>query len=335
MSKRVEKVIRVQVYDLRSVECLLASCAHAGALNEHTSVVTHQYDGTPAYNYLAYYFPVLRVQYKEVVRSDETFPSIVARTRQQLYVKLKAGFADAMRRGPQATRKYIEDLEFFREASCAMVQRTYDAVSRHNAGLDRDLKRAIGALCAVRAVSTVALATIGAIVGVTGTVAATVATAGIYFSYKLVNTFESAGASLANVSAVAVWNPATGQFGDILQELFNRLAGWATELNYTRYVAPIITGLIEQNKGLAAEIKFLTEVRKTYAASGMRVGVRNVEGQLSQKTGQIVQNMTTRNATVAGTNMLRAGVRYGLPVVWVANDTFNAWVEYRDTMSSL
>lgn len=335
MSKPPAKQVRVQIYDLRSVECLLASCAHAGALNEHTNVVTRQYDGTPAYNYLAYYFPVLRVQYKEVVRADETFPTIVARTRQTLYAKMKAGFAAALRKGPQATAKYIEDLEFYREASCAMMQRNYDDVRRQNAGLDRDLKTAIGALCAVRAVSTVALATVGAIVAVTGTAAASVASAGIYFTYKLANTFETAGASVANVGAVAVWNPATGQFGDILQELFNRAAGWVTELNYRRYVAPIITSLIADNKRLATEIAFLTEVRKTFQASGMRNGVRRMEGELIAKTGQMIENQTIRTAATSGTTLLRSGVRVGLPVVWVANDTFNAWVEYRDTMAGL
>ena len=69
----------------------------------HTSITSKQYDGTPAYNFLAYYIPVLRVEYQEESRAGETFPRIIALTRQQLYAKFQTKFARALTAGPVAT----------------------------------------------------------------------------------------------------------------------------------------------------------------------------------------------------------------------------------------
>jgi hypothetical protein len=329
MSQPIQKQIRVQVYHEASIQMLIASCAHAGALNQHTEVVTRRYDGTPAYNFLAYYVPAWRVDYKEVVRADETFPQIINRTRAQLYQRFQHEFAVALRAGPPATAACIQRLEFYREASLAMVQRMYEETRLQNARLDAEMKDSIRTWAQVRCVSTVALAGLGAFVGATGTVAVAVGSAGIYFAYKLANSFETSGASAANVNAVALWNDAAGQPGDILQELLNRSIAFTGSIHFRRFVQPILDQLGANNKTLLTELNYMGRVYATYRASNMLNGVRRVEGEMLKKLGQVESNEAMKRTVSRG---MIGGVVKALPVIWFANDTFNALVEYRDTM---
>ena len=329
MSQPIQKQIRVQVYQEESIKTLIASCAHAGALNQHTEVVTRRYDGTPAYNFLAYYVPAWSVEYKEVVRADETFPQIISRTRAQLYQRFQHEFAVALRAGPPATAACIQRLEFYREASLGMLQRMYEETRVQNAKLDAEMKDSIRTWAQIRCVSTVALAGIGAFVGATGTVAAAVGSAGIYFAYKLANSFESSGASAANVKAVALWNDAAGQPGDILQELFNRGTAFTGSMHFKRFVQPVLDQLGAKNKTLLTELNHMGRVYATYRASNMSSGVRRVEGEMFKKLAEVERNEAMKRT--ASRSMI-GGVAKSLPVIWFANDTFNALVEYRDTM---
>lgn len=338
VSKQTSK-IRVLVYSQRSLECLFAACAHAGAMNKHTHVETRTYDGTPAYNYLAYYIPALRVEYKEVVRDDEVLTKIIATTRAKLYAEFQTGFARAVEKGPAQAEAYIETLNFFRDASLTQVRTMYERVAASNSALDREMKSSIATWAAVQAVSTVGLATVGAIVGVTGTLAAGLFTGGVYLAVKTLDAFETSGASVTNVAAVTIWNQDTGQFGDVSQEIFNRLAGIVADSNFNKYIAPIVTKLVSENKALMKEINFMGRVYETYRASHMLGGVREVEKKLAQKMTQVSANEAAKRSLQAGTAVssaaaVRAGARFGLPVVWVANDTFNAWVKYRDIIAN-
>jgi hypothetical protein len=330
VSKRAEKTVRVKIYHEQSIQMLLASCAHAGALGSHTEIVSRQYDGTMAYNFLAYYVPAWRVEYKEVMRTDEVLPQAINRTRAKLYLQFQREFVAAMRAGPVAVEAYVERLEFYREAYLGMAQRRYDDVRSHNAKLDAEMKDSIRTWAQVRCVSTVALAGIGAFVGATGTLVAAVGSEGIYFSYKLVNSFETSGASLSNVGAVALWNSAAGQPGDILQEAFNQAINFIASAHFKRYVQPVLNSLGADSKTLLAELNHLGRVYNTFRASNMSGGVRRIEGEMFKKITEIEQKEAAKRTaarTVVG------GVAKSLPVIWFANDTFNALVEYRDTMA--
>lgn len=329
MSNTRQKNVRVQVYHEPSIQMLIAACAHAGALNQHTEVVTRRYDGTPAYNFLAYYVPVWRVEYKEVVRADEALPQIINRTRAQLYQRFQHEFAMALRAGPAATAAYIQRLEVYREASMGMVQRMYDETRLQNAKLDAEMKDSIRTWAQIRCASTVALAGLGAFIGATGTVAAAVGSAGIYFTYKLANSFETAGASAANVGAVALWNTSSGQPGDILQELLNRSIAFTGSMHFKRFVQPVLNSLGADSKTLLAELNQLGRVYATYRASGMSSGVRRVEGEIFKKLAQVEGNEAAKRT--AARSMI-GGISKALPVIWFANDTFNALVEYRDSV---
>ena len=177
--------------------------------------------------------------------------------------------------------------------------------------------------------STVALAGIGAFVGATGTVAAAVGSAGIYFAYKLANSFESSGATAANVKAVALWNDTAGLPGEILQEILNRGISLSGSIHFKRFVQPVLDQLGANNKTLLKELNHMGRVYATYRASNMSNRVRAVEKEMFKKLADVERNEAMRRT--ASRSMI-GGVVKALPVIWFANDTFNALVEYRDTM---
>jgi hypothetical protein len=256
-------------------------------------------------------------------------PQIINRTRAQLYQRFQHEFAMALRAGPAATTAFIQKMEFYREASLAMVQRMYEETRLQNAKLDAEMKDSIRTWAQIRCASTVALAGLGAFVGATGGLAAAVGSAGIYFTYKLANSFESSGASVGNVGAVALWNTGTGQPGDVVQELLNRSIAFTGSIHFKRFVQPVLNSLGADSKTLLSELNQLGRVYATYRASNMSAGVRRVEGEIFKKLAQVEQNEAAKR-TAARTMI--GGVAKALPVIWFANDTFNALVEYRDAM---